>query len=143
LARDKNKKSEKKKKAGKKASQLAIRVEKAERDAFVALCERLDTSAAREIRSFMRGYVERHKAAESPAADLAQVHPVVTTGEEETGSPASVPKRKSHARKSENGTAVVQEKAPRAPRSRKPATASDDAAPVPRARQSRAPKASG
>ena len=38
----------------KKSSQLVIRVEKAERDAFVALCDQLDTSAAREIRQFMR-----------------------------------------------------------------------------------------
>jgi hypothetical protein len=44
----------------KKASQLVIRVEKAERDAFVALCNRLDTSAAREIRRFMRERVTEH-----------------------------------------------------------------------------------
>ncbi|WP_316013446.1 hypothetical protein [Roseobacter sp. HKCCA0434] len=57
-----NKKSDKKaeKKAGKKASQLLIRVEKEERDAFVKLCEKMDTSAAREIRHFMRRFVEEN-----------------------------------------------------------------------------------
>lgn len=44
----------------KKNSQLVIRVEKAERDAFVSLCDRLDTSAAREIRRFMRELVSAH-----------------------------------------------------------------------------------
>ncbi len=46
----------------KKSSQLVIRVEKAERDAFVALCDRLDTSAAREIRQFMREQVAAQSA---------------------------------------------------------------------------------
>ncbi len=46
----------------KKSSQLVIRVEKAERDAFVALCDRLDTSAAREIRQFMRERVAAQSA---------------------------------------------------------------------------------
>lgn len=41
----------------KKGSQLVIRVDKAERDAFVGLCDALDTSAAREIRRFMRDWV--------------------------------------------------------------------------------------
>jgi hypothetical protein len=41
-------------KGKKKSSQLVIRVDKAERDAFVGLCSKLDTSAAREIRRFMR-----------------------------------------------------------------------------------------
>lgn len=41
----------------KKGSQLVLRVDKAERDAFVSLCEALDTSAAREIRRFMRTWV--------------------------------------------------------------------------------------
>ena len=54
-----NKKNDKKK--GKKGSQLVIRVEKEERDAFVSLCEELDTSAAREIRRFMREFVAEKK----------------------------------------------------------------------------------
>lgn len=41
----------------KKASQFVIRVDKAERDAFVKLCDKLDTSAAKEIRRFMRQMV--------------------------------------------------------------------------------------
>ena len=41
-------------KAKGKGSQLVIRIDKAERAAFVSLCEELDTSAAREIRRFMR-----------------------------------------------------------------------------------------
>lgn len=53
-----NKKSDKK--PGKKSSQLVIRVEKSERDAFVELCEKLDTSAAREIRHFMRDFVKKN-----------------------------------------------------------------------------------
>lgn len=57
----------------KKASQLVIRVEKAERDAFVALCNRLDTSAAREIRRFMRERVAEHTV---DAADETETQPV-------------------------------------------------------------------
>lgn len=45
------------KKKKKKSSQLVIRIEAAERDAFVKLCDQLDTTAAREIRRFMRGWV--------------------------------------------------------------------------------------
>ena len=52
----------------KKSSQLVIRLDKAERDAFVTLCDQLDTSAAREIRRFMREFVATH-ASEDPVAD--------------------------------------------------------------------------
>ena len=48
------KKSDSKKKKG---AQLLIRVDRDERDAFVALCDEKDTSAAREIRRFMREWV--------------------------------------------------------------------------------------
>lgn len=44
-------------KAGKKDAQLLIRINSAERDEFIALCDELDTSAAREIRKFIRGFV--------------------------------------------------------------------------------------
>lgn len=47
-----------KKKEKTKSAQLVIRLEKAERDAFVDLCADLDTSAAREIRIFMRDFVK-------------------------------------------------------------------------------------
>lgn len=49
-----------KKKAGKKNSQLILRLDKEERDEFIRLCKDLDTSAAREIRGFIREFVERN-----------------------------------------------------------------------------------
>lgn len=48
-------------KAGKKNSQLVIRINADERDEFISLCEDLDTSAAREIRRFIRSFVAEHK----------------------------------------------------------------------------------
>ncbi len=42
----------------KKDSQLLIRINGEERDKFVALCSSLDTNAAREIRWFIRRFVE-------------------------------------------------------------------------------------
>ncbi|QUJ66413.1 hypothetical protein KDD30_09500 [Photobacterium sp. GJ3] len=50
-------------KAGKKNSQLVIRINGEERDAFVALCEELDTSAAREVRRFIRQFVKENSQA--------------------------------------------------------------------------------
>lgn len=44
----------------KKDAQLVVRIDKAERDAFVELCDALDTSAAREVRHFIRSFVARH-----------------------------------------------------------------------------------
>lgn len=66
-------------KAKGKGSQLVIRIDKAERAAFVSLCEELDTSAAREIRRFMRSFVAAHAqrsqnqetAAGAPEPDVA------------------------------------------------------------------------
>lgn len=49
-------------KLGKKDSQLVIRINGAERDEFVSLCEDLDTSAARELRKFIRRFVAEKKA---------------------------------------------------------------------------------
>lgn len=48
------------KKAGKKNSQLILRLNKDERDAFIALCKDMDTSAAREIRGFIRSFVKKN-----------------------------------------------------------------------------------
>lgn len=48
--------------SGKKNSQLLIRINDQERDAFIALCEQLDTSAAREIRRFIRGFLKENGA---------------------------------------------------------------------------------
>ncbi|MEM9988502.1 MAG: hypothetical protein AAF723_03200 [Pseudomonadota bacterium] len=57
-----------KSKTGKKASkdsQLVIRIHGEDRDRFVALCEELDTSAAREIRRFIRVFMQEHDALEA------------------------------------------------------------------------------
>ena len=48
------------KKKNPKDSQLVIRVNRADRDEFVELCEDLESSAAREIRKFMKRFVAEH-----------------------------------------------------------------------------------
>lgn len=48
------------KKSVKKDSQLILRLDKEDRDAFVALCKDMDTSAAREIRRFIREFLEEN-----------------------------------------------------------------------------------
>ena len=45
----------------KKDSQLVIRISGEERDRFVALCEEIDTSAARELRRFIRDFLRQHE----------------------------------------------------------------------------------
>ena len=70
-------------KAKGKGSQLVIRIDKAERAAFVSLCEELDTSAAREIRRFMRAFVASH-------AQKPQEPPVIVP---EAGAPSVAPVR--------------------------------------------------
>jgi hypothetical protein len=50
------------KSANKKNSQLVLRLDKDERDAFVDLCKELDTSAAREIRRFIRGFMKENES---------------------------------------------------------------------------------
>lgn len=52
------KKSGKKRKS--KDSQLILRLDKDERDAFVELCKDMDTSAAREIRGFIRQFLKKN-----------------------------------------------------------------------------------
>ncbi len=52
----------KKKKKQKNDSQLIIRINSKERDQFVKLCEEIDTSAAREIRKFIREFLSGHEA---------------------------------------------------------------------------------
>ncbi|MFL0807326.1 MAG: hypothetical protein K6L60_08575 [Oceanobacter sp.] len=51
-----------KRKASKKDAQLLIRINGAERDEFIALCDELDTSAAREIRRFIRTFVRDNQS---------------------------------------------------------------------------------
>ena len=48
------------KKKQRKDSQLIIRIKSEDRDAFVALCDELDTSAAREVRRFIREFLREH-----------------------------------------------------------------------------------
>lgn len=45
-----------------KDSQLVLRLSREERDAFVELCEEMDTSAAREIRLFIRRFLKENAA---------------------------------------------------------------------------------
>jgi len=42
----------------KKDSQLIVRIQKKERDEFVGLCDDLDTTSARQVRRFIRAYLE-------------------------------------------------------------------------------------
>jgi Na+-translocating ferredoxin:NAD+ oxidoreductase RNF subunit RnfB len=68
----------------KKGSQLVIRIDKVERDAFVALCDRMDTSAAREIRRFMREQVAAHAIpdqANETAEDVAMIAETADAGD--------------------------------------------------------------
>ncbi|MEQ8954184.1 MAG: hypothetical protein RLN96_09795 [Pseudomonadales bacterium] len=44
-----------------KNSQLIIRINRLERDRFLDLCEESDTTAAREIRKFIRKFVKKNK----------------------------------------------------------------------------------
>ena len=46
--------------SSKKDSQLVLRLDKQERDAFVDLCKDMDTSAAREIRRFIRSFLKEN-----------------------------------------------------------------------------------
>ncbi len=50
-------KSDKKKK---KNSQMIIRINDEERAEFISLCEDLDTTAAREVRRFIREFIASH-----------------------------------------------------------------------------------
>ncbi|CUJ16227.1 hypothetical protein TA5114_00844 [Cognatishimia activa] len=55
---------EKEKKVSKKDAQLILRLNKEQRDAFVDTCRELDTSAAREIRRFIKKFLKEHQAEE-------------------------------------------------------------------------------
>jgi hypothetical protein len=48
------------KKKNLKDSQLIIRIAGSDRDRFVSLCNALDTSAAREIRRFIRDFLKEN-----------------------------------------------------------------------------------
>jgi hypothetical protein len=64
-----------------KDSQLLIRIDKAEREAFVSICEKLDTSAAREIRRFMREFVAAQAGQAVGVAGVTAEAPVVEVAE--------------------------------------------------------------
>ena len=55
-----------------KDSQLIIRVDAEEREAFVSLCESLDTSASREVRRFMKRFLSEHGRAEKGSSAQKQ-----------------------------------------------------------------------
>ncbi|MCB1330286.1 MAG: hypothetical protein KDK28_13040 [Maritimibacter sp.] len=46
----------------KKDAQLIVRINKDDRDAFIALCKEEDTSAAREVRRFIRHFLAEHRS---------------------------------------------------------------------------------
>ncbi|USH04714.1 hypothetical protein K6Q96_23660 [Grimontia kaedaensis] len=52
--------SKKKSDTNKKDSQLIIRINGQQRDEFVSLCEELDSSAAREIRKFIKHFLKEN-----------------------------------------------------------------------------------
>lgn len=50
----------KKKKKKKKDAQFVLRLDRETRDYFVEICNELDTSAAREIRRFIKQFIRRY-----------------------------------------------------------------------------------
>ncbi len=55
-----------------KNSQLVVRINDQERDAFVSLCEELDTSAAREVRRFIRSFILERGSENTDVSDSAK-----------------------------------------------------------------------
>lgn len=64
--------SDKKKKKKAKDGQLVLRIDKAERDAFLELCEEMDTTAAREIRRFIKEFMASHGKGPTPEPEEAE-----------------------------------------------------------------------
>jgi hypothetical protein len=54
----------KKKKKPNKDAQFVLRLDRELRDEFVAACQELDTSAAREIRRFIKQFIRRYEEGE-------------------------------------------------------------------------------
>lgn len=52
--------ADKKKKTNKKDAQLLLRLEKDLRDQFVDACQDLDTTAAREVRKFIKQFIRKY-----------------------------------------------------------------------------------
>ena len=53
-----------KKKNKKKDAQLVLRLDKDMRDQFIAACKDLDTSAAREVRKYIKKFLKRYERGE-------------------------------------------------------------------------------
>jgi len=103
-----------KSKEKKKESQLVIRVEKAEKTAFLALCEALDTTAGREVRRFMRAFV----AAKSAIAEAESDPAVPSKRAKKTAVIATVPGDSAASDEAEE-TSAEPESTPEAPKSAK------------------------
>ncbi|MEX2365333.1 MAG: hypothetical protein WD601_01920 [Pseudohongiellaceae bacterium] len=56
--------TKRKKKSKKKDSQLVVRINRDERDSFIDICDELDTSAAREVRGFIRDFLKKNPSEE-------------------------------------------------------------------------------
>ena len=56
--------SNKKNKKSKKDAQLVLRLDRELRDKFVDTCQELDTTAAREIRRFVKRFIKRYENGE-------------------------------------------------------------------------------
>jgi hypothetical protein len=69
-----------------KGGQLVIRIPKSDRAAFIAVCEALDTTAAREIRRFMREFI----AANAPPSDAANTPSAIESPAEPVAAAAVV-----------------------------------------------------
>lgn len=54
----------KKKKKAKKDAQFVLRLDRDTRDRFVEICGELDTTAAREIRRFIKQFIRKYDAGE-------------------------------------------------------------------------------
>ena len=61
-----NKKPKTRKKS-KKDTQMVIRINSDDRDAFISLCDELDTSASREVRRFVKQFVATNGDSAVPA----------------------------------------------------------------------------
>lgn len=54
----------KKKKKAKKDAQFVLRLDREMRDRFIDICQELDTSAAREIRRFIKQFIRKYDEGE-------------------------------------------------------------------------------
>lgn len=53
-----------KKKKAKKDAQLVLRLDREMRDQFVEICHEFDTTAAREVRRFIKRFIQQYDAGE-------------------------------------------------------------------------------